>query len=462
MSAGLGSLSSLGVVKETVENTAEDPATCTYIPILSESMSANRAAVQSGSLLGNRMLTNVALGIQTANGGFQMEVEGSAFALALWLWNGDGGYSFAAVGGYATAAPTGSASAGGALSVGNYKYKVASVLTRTVDSRLIIMPGSTASANIAASGSDLQIDLTWTNVAAPTGYTHTGTVIFRTTVGGSTYYFDKYVAGTGNTTTSSIADSALDTTVGPYSTIPNRHRYKGTVSLSNTDPIYTFSMVVNKNNDNAEEYVGCRLSDMGISMGDPNAAITADFSVLARNVVPVANQTPSFTALEPFVGWSCKAYINGTADCTIEGINLSCSNNVQPVGGLCAVPYNQGNISGMRSVSGTLSRQFSNHDFWDKMLAGEEFALRITAFGQPLVATGSSLQTSKGHAIDATPFQYYLDINLFKCRASKAGGSVSGPDQIKESVEFTKCLCIFGFENHIKIRRFSPFNKPFL
>jgi hypothetical protein len=70
------------------------------------------------------------------------------------------------------------------------------------------------------------------------------------------------------------------------------------------------------------------------------------------------------------------------------------------------------------------------------MINGTEFSLRLEMFGQSLVNTYTYGVTATQSSLpkDMVPFTYYAAIDVFRLKASQAGGSVGGPDRIVESI----------------------------
>ena len=446
MSAGVGALSAFGVGVENPATPLTPAAISVYYPIVSESLTANRAAVPSGSIVGDSMISAVAMGVSVCEGGFQMEVEGSVSGHAIWLWNGDNGYTHesllpSANTGWSSAAPTlGAASVGGALPDGTYKWGVSTVYNRTNDSRKIIMPGSTISAGGTTSAGNNTILVTWVApTAVPSGYTVAGYIIWRTIAGGSTLYFLKYQSGTGVTYSDAgaILDGALQQTKTPYSASIYEHIMVGSPPVAD-DRLTPFSAYANHNNDLTNRFVSCRMDGMKLAVSGLDDKLMADFTLKGAAADSLANFTPTVVPLEPMLGWHCIVQMNGVADSTLESFEINCSNGVQMVPGMRGVAFNRDTISGRRSIQGQLTRQFEDNDIWTQMLAGLDFSMRFTSYGQPIASAVNhgitSTMTNSG--IDAHPFEFYIQIDLHRCKLSKAGGNTGGPDRIIEQIGF--------------------------
>lgn len=449
---GQGSRAALGVITEVTEGTPPAPAGSTFIPMSSESNKADRPTILSSALTNDRMISTVMPGVQQVEGGWEQPFDGASVGQGIWLWNGDAGYSKGNTPGrLATFTATPSA-ASGTLPVGTYFYSVATILTQTSNGDYHIMQQSAAiTCTLAAIG---KADLAWTNPSTfPDGFTLGGFIIYRTAAGGSTgtQKYLKYQLGA----TASFSDTGAftpDTAISPYTATPVTHAFIGTVPVTSADPLTPFTVSVYKDIAESEQYVGNRMDGFELSIGDKNGEVMAKFSHKGIKETPVANFTASYSILESFVGWQCVGYINGVKDCTIQGMSLSCKNNVQYLEGLCAVPYVRGTISGRREISVTLDRQLLDHTFLNRMLEGEEAAIQIQSSGQPIVNGYSAYSLSSAvHGIKAVPLRHFLMIDLYRVRLKQAGGPVTGPDQIKESIQ-ADCMKSLTYGTEMKIQ----------
>ncbi len=436
---GLGVLSRVGVASELVAGTPE-ASVDVFLPILSESVMGSRGNVPSGSIVGDSMVQGVAPGVIDVGGSLSMEFDGQVSGQPVWLWNGDAGYTPTAISaslGAATAAPTGAAAAGGSLTAGSYLYKVSTLVQRTIDGVVLIMPGSSESAAIVTATTNLTVNLTWSNPGSfPTGYTHYGTIIWRTLIGGLTGtqgWLDVNL-GTGNTY-SDNGSRTVDSNVTPYAASLYSHSFKGSPPVSAGDRLTPFTYFSCKDNDIAERYSFCLMDSMKIAVPGIGEKLAAEFSLKGTQIDTIANFAPSFVPLQPFVGWQATVSITGQQDVTAESFEINCSNSVNPVPGLRGVPYNRAVISGKREVKVNFNRQFGDHDFWDTMLAGAEFSIALTTYGGSVASpVAHGLTPMQTGTIAMIPWQYSLKIELFRCIIDKAGGSIGGPDRIIEQI----------------------------
>lgn len=459
---GLGNLSSLGIGRETTYGV---PVAATHwLPFTQESFAGPRENVESGQLLGDRMVQTLALGIKQCQGGFTLENDCASFGQPLKFWNGDDGYSVANASTLntilATAPTHAAAGSGGTIPAGNYYYKVSLLLKRTIDLFYVHMPAS-ASTTVRAVTLGQNVTLTLgANISTftpPLGFQVAGIIVWRTdtdgTAGTETLY--DYVLATSLTTYVDDGTptnlTAPDPTVSPFATATNlyRHRFIGATPTSGTEPLASFTTVINKDNDKAEQYDGCRMNEFNIGASGGNSPTNTQFTALGRNVLTIPGQTPSYTNLQQVLGWKTAAFVDDGSSCTlIEAFDLKCTNSCEAVPGFCATPFNRDVASGQRKVTGTIKRNFDDHTFFDKVQLGQEFGLKFNMYGQSVV-TGSTL-LNLSHGIDAIPFPYYCEIELFRCRTGKAGGNVNGPGRIVEEIEF-KAFKSTAFNTEMRI-----------
>lgn len=430
---GLGARVGFGVATEVTEGVAIVPASSVFLPISGESNKANRPTIMSSSLSQDRMVQTVMNGIQAAEGGYDQPFDGASVGQGIWLFDGDSGYSSSATPGKLATISSATALTGtGTLAAGTYFYKLATLLQQVNNSDYVYMPASAEiSATLASAG---QITLAYTAPGTyPDGFIFAGVVAFRSDTTGTQKYLG-YKLGSG-----SFVDNGsytVDLAISPYTATLVTHEFRGTQPATSVDPLSTFTASVYKDNDQSEQYVGNRMDTFGLSISDKNQELMAKFTYKGIRYQTVANFTASYAILESFMGWQCTAYVDGVKDCTIQSITLDAKNNVQYLDGLCGVPEARGTIAGRREISVSMDRQFLDHSFMNKMLDGAEAVFKINSFGQPVVSGYSANSTSKStHGLKIVPFRHWLQIDLPRVRFKQAGGQVSGPDQIKESIQ---------------------------
>lgn len=432
---GYGIGGALGMGTESTPGTAVAPSI--YVPIMSESIKATRDIVESGSITGDRSRRKLLEGLRMGGGDFQMEVDGSTFGLPLHYVNGSasGGTTSAAMTGLIIlSAPTGSATAGGTLTAGAYRYKVATVYNRTATGDKYVAPAS-ASVTITTATTNLTATLAFTDpttLTPPDGWTVAGTAVYRSAIAGGvgTETFLAYQSGTA----AGYADDGSvtpDTAVLPVSATMYRHIFTRAYT-SGENPLPPFSTTIVKDNDYSQRFSLCRMNGMEISLADGNSPVTCKFSLLARDYEKIANPSPSITNLRKFMSWTATIAIDGTADETVESLTLKINNNADRVPGLRGVAANRDVGYGRKQVSLDVSRSFQTHTLWDKMKAATRFAISAWCVGQGVVETASTITISSG--VYATPLPYMMRIYAPSCLIGEAGANINGPGRMVEQL----------------------------
>jgi hypothetical protein len=91
--------------------------------------------------------------------------------------------------------------------------------------------------------------------------------------------------------------------------------------------------------------------------------------------------------------------------------------------------------------------------------SGTEFSLRISAWGQPSVKTGSTLNAAT-HGIDAIPFPYFVEFDIFRAIGGAADGNVGGPGQTVQTINFQTLLdTVQGTE--MRVYLYNPQTTPY-
>ena len=443
---GIGVLSRVGVATETTPGTPE-ASVDVFLPILSEGVNGSRTNMPSGSIVGDSMIQGVAPGIINCEGPISMEFDGNVIGQAIWLWNGDTGYTPSTISsslGATTAAPTvTTTTAAGSLPASTWYYMVSTVLQRTIDNVIVIMPSSAESAQATTSGMDLEVNVGWSNPGTlPTGYTQYGTLIWRTAAAGSAGTESLLALKSGTAT--SFIDNGVYTgnsvqpnvNVLPYTATLYQHVMTGSPPVSNGDRLTAFTYFSCKDNDVAERYSFCMMDTMKIAVPAMGEKVTGEFTLKGATIDTISNFSPSYVVAQPFAGWQATLSVSGSPDVTAESFEINCTNNVNPVPGLRGLPYNRAVISGAREVKVTFNRQFTDHSYWNMMLAGSQFSLRLVCFGgsvaDPVIHGLSPAQT--GGTIAMFPWQYSLQIDIWRLILDKAGAPIAGKDRLIEQI----------------------------
>lgn len=406
----------------------------TSLPIAAETIAVEHPHHIQANIAKSRVQQRATPGVLAIQGGFTMEADAINLGLPLFYWNGQ--VSSAALPSL-TAAPTGSASAGGSLTAGAYRFKVAAVWQNDADTTVRWFANASSSSNqITTATTDLTVNLTWsdpTALTAPDGWSYYGTAIYRTAAAGAagTEKFVKIVTGSG--TTGSVADTTLDTTVSPPDGTVYQHIFIPEAVSAATHPLDAFSAGVLKDNDESETYYGGRMNTFSLSLGDGNAPVEASFEAMFQRVQTGTNISPSPSQTAPMMNWAAWVSIDGGSKSTlVEAVEITGTNNLEAVPHLAGVNYVREFYPGMRAVSGTLTMAFENHDMWDKMKAGTEFSLEIYLQGTTTTADSDVTVSS----VNYQAWPYSMRVALWKCYMTGGGANLSGSDRLVASFPF--------------------------
>jgi hypothetical protein len=415
------------------------------IPFVSESIKAQRAVVEAGSITGDRAVRRRMAGIRSAAGDIVTEVDGTIFGKLLYYWNGStsGALTSAALSatkGMVTAAATATPSSGGSLVDGTFYYRIGSIWAHTSSGRKLYLPAGSSVSAVCGTGNNT-VGLSWSAPSGvPDGFTLHGYAVYRSAAGGAntTCRFLAFVAA-GTTTysdTGSVSSGAAALSTSLYMAgSPYEHAYVMAFTPG-TNPLPSFTATVLKDNDLSQRYTGCRMNTMELTVSsDGNAPVLAKFGLMARDYTTVTNISPSVTSLQKFMSWQALASIEGTQSELIEAVTIQGSNNLTAIPGLSGNPRIREVGYGARSVSGTLTRGYENNDFFTRMLNGTAFDIRLEGSGQPWSLTVSSI--SLGGGVTAYPMEYFAIIDCFNAKCGEAGANVSGPGRMVESIPWS-------------------------
>jgi hypothetical protein len=413
----------------------------TTIPIKSESLAMEHPRHVYGNILTSRSAYGTAGGVITGGGNFTLEADAVSVGLPMLYWNGQ--VSSAALPGISTA-PTGVVSSGGALPVGDYYYKVAAVWSHTVLG-MCVANSSASSAKISTTTGNLTVALSWTDPATltpPAGWTYAGTAVSRTAAGGSagSEKFLHFESGSGLTW--SNATTAALTTAIPATSV-YAHTYVPAAVAASTNPLLPFSVGVLKDNDESEQYYGCRMNTFSLSVGDADAPAEMTFELMAQRAKALANFSPSPSVIAPVMNWQAYVLQDDALLAGVEAIEISATNNLEAVPQLAGVNYVREFYPGERTVSGTITVAFENHDQYDKMMAGTSFELQVFLYGQATTATGA-VDDGLGNAISAWP--YAIQVDLWQCYYTGGGANLSGRDRLVAQFPFVAVYNTTGGE----------------
>jgi hypothetical protein len=422
---------------ESTYGTGADLAeAATTIPVTSETFAIEHPRPVYGNILTSRVAYGTAPGVISATGGFTMEADAVNVGLPLFYWNGQA--TSAALAGLLTK-PTVTAGPGGALPAGEYYYKVAAVVRNSVLGLTVVTGASAVSDKATATAENGTITVGWTNpttLTLPSGWAYFGTAVYRTAKDGASgserlLHFE---TGTG-VSWADATTSALGTAIPPATIY--QHIYVPAAVSAATHPLGGFSVGVLKDNDESEQYIGCRMNTFSLSLGDQNAPVEVTFEAMAQTAFSVANLTPSPSIVAPLMNWQAQVLQNDTAMATVEALELTATNNLEPIPQLAGKNYVRDFYPGERTVTGTLTVAFEDHTQWDKMLAGTPFELSVWIGGQATTAL-ASFDDGLGNTIASWP--YGMRVDLWNCVYTGGGANLSGRDRLVAQFPFVSTM----------------------
>jgi hypothetical protein len=438
MTVGYGVGAGVGLGTEVTPGTGVAPTT--WHPFTQESVQAKRDLVEDGTIYGDRSILSRLYGLRSGSGGFTTVVDGSSFVRPLYYWNGNasGASTSAAISGLITAAPTATPAAGGTHVPGTYLFAVASVWERNTDGQLFYMPASAEDSVVLGSG-DLTADLGWASPSGlnpPDGFTHVGTLIFRSEPDGvaATMRAVHYVEGTANSwSDSDPAAKPRIASLSPYSASIRMHTFVKSFTPG-TDPLPAFSTTVVKDNDFSDRFLLCKMNQFTLTMGGGNNPVTAQFDMMCRDWERVANPSITHSVLNKMMGWQSQIAVDGEYSEIPEGFTIVGTNNCEMVPGTSGKARYRDVGYGQRAITGTLTRGFEDHKFFDLMRQGCRFNLRTYCHGGHVDNTACVVPNA---LIEAYPFQYCMITDVYQCSIGQAGGNVGGPGRITEGINFS-------------------------
>lgn len=410
------------------------------IPFTQEDVKSGRARTPSNTITGRRSMAPRLAGKRSSAGSFTQELDGSSFGFLFNLLNGNasGALDSAALPGRVSSAPTLTAATGGDLASGAYYVKVATVVQRDLDGALRVMPASSA-ATVTLASTNHTIQVSWTNpIEFPRGYSHSGTMIYRSAAGGASgsekgvFYLD------GSGTSYDIDDaSVFQSTVVPLVATAYRHEFVESYVGGGENPLPAFTYAMKKDVGEAEAYLLCRMDSLDLTFGDGNAPVMAKWGLMARDFETFTNPSSSLTNLQKMMSWQTVAGINGVLNETIESLQLTIKNNCEMIGGFIGKPRDRDVGFGVRDVAVQFSRHFTDHSFFDKMSNADTFSVGAFCEGGPLAtpATGmtQSFSTTGSGTHDVLPMAYAIFIEAFGLGLAESGANVGGFGRLIEA-----------------------------
>ncbi len=437
MGYGVGSAVLIG----REDTPGEQSESLVTIPFTSEDVKGNRAMNPTATITGRRALTRRNKGKQTAAGSLSQEVDGASFGFLFNLLNGtaSGALTSAALPGRVATISAADAS-GGDLPVGVYYVKAATVLERTLDGSLWVMPASAEPSSVTLASSNRQIDYSWTNpVAFPRGFTLAGTALYRTVAGGASgseklaFYLD----GSGNSYSLDDATKFVSTCV-PLVATGYQHTFVEAFTVPN-NPLPAFSYVAKKDVPTSMLALGGRMNGLELAVSNGDEPATAKWDMMFRRATTISNPSHSLSDIPSMMSWQSVVGVDGSWEDTLESFTLSIKNGAENVPGLIGKPWNRDVGYGVRDIGIQANRGYEDNGFFDKMMAGDTFNFGAFCAGGPLAAAAAGFTTSfdstnGGLEADVLPLPYMIQLEAYDLSLGEAGGNVGGFGRIIEGL----------------------------
>ena len=421
------------VAEETtygVPNTTPDA----YIPITSEGINSNRPAIERMGIYGSREVQCSQAGLETNSGPFSLEADAIALGLLLkWTF---GAVSSSAYPGTVAAAPTTVGGTTGTLANGTYQYAVANVFERSWGVDAHVGAGSPASSNVVVSTGNGSAAVSWTNATPPPGYTLKGTAVYRKLDSGDLQKVH-YLTGAGTSWTDTGATTPEDVQPPEQTFI---HEYVPPVLSSSSDlPSFTIMKLM----DLAQSmlFAGAKIGQCTMTVAeDGNSPVEFSFEVMAKQSLKVANGSPSHTPICSMLSWQSRVEIDGVPTTVAKAMTLTLNNNINSKRSLNGNPFPTDIYEGGIQTSGNLTLGFENFEQWDRLKAGQHFALSNRV-------EGSASTERAAFRIDANtvakPFPFSCEWHLPKCLYDgSAGGNLNGSELMNESLGYKASVSI--------------------
>lgn len=331
-------------------------------------------------------------------------------------------------GGTIAAAATVTGGASGALANGAYEYRVANYFTRALDGAVHIGAASPASTPVNLSGgTNGSASLTWTNSTPPAGYSLTGSMIYRQVDGGA--WGHVHTLPGSDTSASDLGAWSAGTGALPPEQLYQHTFIPPDVNDSSDIPSFTITKLLD--NSHSQQIDGCKISQMSLNVAeDGNSPVEFTFDVLGRRALKVANLVPTFTPTCAMLSWQSRVSIDNIVSNVAKAMSLTVNQNLSSQRALNGSQFVRDHSPGMLEVTGQLTFGFENWEQWDRLKAGEKFALLNRVEGA--ASTDRAAVRLDANTL-ATPFPFAAEFHMPSCLYDGgAGGQLSGGDIMNE------------------------------
>lgn len=400
------------------------------LPVTQAAIKPSRPAIKRGGIYSSRQVQCQTAGLQGNAGPFTL--EGDAIALGFpfkWLF---GAVTSAPMAGTIAAPAVGVGSGtGGTLAAETYQYRVAHVFERTDDEQQHFGAGAALSTGVATTGSTSSIALSWTNAAPPAGYTLIGTNIYRKVGAGECTFLHRVDgADTSWTDTGALTQGKA---------VPPEQAYIHEFippDVADASDIPSFTTTMNVDLPYAVQVDGCKISQLTVTVADDgNAPVTFAFDVLGRRARKVAVYSPSFTPICAMLSWQSRVTVDGIVSNVARAMTVVLNQNMTSKRSLNGNPYVNKHEPGMLEVTGSLTNDWENFEFYDRLIDGTKFDL-VNRMDGPATTDKAAIKVDENTL--ATPFPFSVEFHMPSCLLDgEGGGELNGGESMDETPSYS-------------------------
>lgn len=420
-----------GVAQETSFGNPAAPTVS--LPITQENVKPNRPVVKRGGIYSSRQVQCQTAGLETNGGSFTLEGDAIALGYPLkWLF---GDVSSAALGGtIAAAASVTPSGTGGTLPAASRQYRVANVFERLEDDAQHIGAASPLSTAVTNTGATSSNAITWVNAAAPAGYALIASYIYRKDDSGDCVRLFR-VEGSGTSWTDTGSEA-----LGKE--LPPEQAYVHTFippDVDDASDIPSFTITKNVDLPKAIQIDGCKISQMTATVAeDGNSPVTFAFDVLGRRSRKVDPFSPTYSPICAMLSWQSRVTVDGVVSQVAQAMTLVLNQNMTSKRALNGNKFVNKHDPGMLEGTGSLTNDWADFEFFDRLLDGIKFDL-LNRMEGPSTTDKAAIRVDDDTI--ATPFPFSVEFHMPSCLLDgEGGGDLNGGESMSENPNYSAGL----------------------
>ncbi len=420
-----------GVAQETTFGTPASPTVS--LPITQENVKPKRTAVKRGGIYSSRQVQCQQPGLEKNDGSFTLEGDAIALGYPLkWLF---GQVTSAPLGGTIALAATVTASgSGGSLAAAARQYRVANVFERLEDEAEHIGAASPLSTAVTNTGSTSSNSLAWINATPLAGYVLVGTYVYRQEASGECVR----LARVSGSATSYIDDG----TATPGRELPPEQAYIHTFTPPDVDDesdIPSFTITKNVDLPRAVQIDGCKIAGMTATVSeDGDAPVTFAFEVLGRRARKVMPFSPTYSPICAMLSWQSRVTVDGVVSEVAQAMTVVLTQNMTSKRSLNGKKYINKHEPGMLEATGSLTNDWADFEFFDRLIDGVKFDL-LNRMEGPATTDKAAIRVDDNTL--ATPFPFSVEFHMPSCLLDgEGGGELNGGESMTESPNYSAGL----------------------